>query len=185
MKDNTVKDFLKALGERTPAPGGGAVAALNGAIASAQLKMVCEYTKDPDIKACAATLAEKTDAFLEIAAADAAAFKAVSEAYKTKDEKLINSTLIDALRPSLEIVENSGELVDFCETNLEKFNKKLDADVAVVLSNLRAALQSARALLITNIQDMATKPQEAQKGIADCEELTRRIDKMEERRSSR
>ena len=44
LTQHTVTDFLDALASNAPAPGGGSVAALSGALGAALLSMVCNLT---------------------------------------------------------------------------------------------------------------------------------------------
>jgi methenyltetrahydrofolate cyclohydrolase len=46
-RDETIGTFLDKLAAKTPAPGGGAVAALHAAEAAALLAMVARYTTGP------------------------------------------------------------------------------------------------------------------------------------------
>src|SRR5690606_36462717 len=119
---------------KSPTPGGGAVSALNGAIATAQLKMFCEYTKDETIASKTENLSQMIDSFSSLAEEDSAAFHAVSEAYKNNDPRQINSSLQQALKPSKAIVDACGELIDFCEENYKNFNPRLKADLVVALA---------------------------------------------------
>lgn len=44
LVDKTVSDFLNELASNSPAPGGGSVAALSGALGAALTSMVCNLT---------------------------------------------------------------------------------------------------------------------------------------------
>lgn len=179
MEEDSLRDFLKKLGDKSPTPGGGSVSALNGAIAAAQLKMVCEYTKDEEINQKTALLAQKASMFLDLAEDDSAAFLKVSEAYKTKDSKAIDSALINATQVSVNITLNCEDLVLFCEVNHHKFNQKLQADVITVLANLRAGVSSAQAMEKTNLDSIKTeKPENLLANVAYSDGILQRIDKM-------
>jgi len=82
-------DLLEAIAARTPAPGGGAVAAAAGGLAAALGRMTIAWTKpdepdldvdpdldDPPLPVLAADLADQGRRLLALAAADAAAFAA-------------------------------------------------------------------------------------------------------------
>lgn len=179
MKNSPISEWLADLGSKTPTPGGGAVAALNGAIAAAQLKMVCEYTKDTAINEKTNWLAQQIEQFFSLAEEDSAVFSKVSEAYKINDQGQINSALVEALQPSIKIVNISAELVDFCETNYQAFNPKLKADLIVVLANLKAAIRSAKAMLVTNVEALSdATPAEANEKIATAQNLLQKIDEL-------
>ncbi|HEX5456557.1 MAG TPA: cyclodeaminase/cyclohydrolase family protein [Candidatus Saccharimonadales bacterium] len=178
MKTTTVRDWLAELGDRTPAPGGGAVSALNGAIAAAQLKMVCEYSKDEEIKTEIPFLKQKTEVFLNLAEEDSAAFSKVSEAYKSRDTGKIDSALTGAIQVSIDVIDNCEGLLSFCEAKHQDFNPKLTADVITALANLRAAVSSAQAMEQTNIDAIEVgKPEKSHAGT----EVLERIDKLAEK----
>src|SRR6266536_4692152 len=87
MRDDTIASFLDQLAARVPAPGGGATAALHAAQAAALLAMVARYSDggryDAGLMRRIVTEADalREDA-LALAEADAAAFRAVAEAYR-------------------------------------------------------------------------------------------------------
>ncbi len=179
MRDESIAGFLNELGAKQPTPGGGAVSALNGAIAAAQLKMVCEYTKDSTISSEGKLLAQKSDAFLDLADADVKAFIKVSEAYRSNDAGQINASLMDAMGPSINVVDICKELVGFCEENYRKLNVKLTADLIVVLANLKASVRSAKAMIRTNMESLGeNSPDSAKTYISQCDELLYKIDDL-------
>lgn len=89
MRDTTIVDFLSTLADRVPAPGGGATAALHAAQAAALLGMVARYTTGEKYAEHAETVTRvitETDEAraraLDLAERDAAAFTAVTDAYR-------------------------------------------------------------------------------------------------------
>lgn len=179
MRDKTVAEFLKSLGAKQPTPGGGAVSALNGAIAAAQLKMVCEYTKNDEINIKIDFINQKAEAFIGLAEADSEAFNKVSEAYISQDSGQINASLLSAIRPSVDIITNCEELINFCEENLDKFNPKLNADLIVSLANLKASVRSAQAMIRTNAEALKeASPKTIENHVSNCRELLSRVDKL-------
>ncbi len=89
---NTIGDFARDLAARTPAPGGGAAAAIAAALGAAAGAMAARYTtgpRFPAVHAQAEALASLLDAaavgFLAAADADATAYAAVGAARKAKD----------------------------------------------------------------------------------------------------
>lgn len=177
MRDKRVIDFLNTLGAKQPTPGGGAVSALNGALAAAQLKMICEYTKDDDVTSKTNFLNQKVETFVDLAETDSEAFHSVSEAYKTKDQGKISSALISALNPSMEILAACDDLVHFCEEDYQKFNTRLKADLVVALANLRASTVSAIAMMRTNIDSLGKNaPSNVDECISAGQDMLSRID---------
>ena len=180
MKNQTIIDWLDDLGSKEPTPGGGAVAGLNGAIATSQLKMICEYTKDEEIQAKTNYLGLKVLTFLELAEQDSENYLKVRQAYKTKVENQIQITLINAAEVSIDIVANCEDLILFIEKNLEKFNKNFFADLIVVVANLKASIRSSKAM--EDINSKSITSEDARSRVENnsdyCNELLSRADKL-------
>lgn len=83
----TLVDYLRQVGSKTPAPGGGAVACATGATAAAIAKMVVEYSlgkknlaeHQPALERAASALTRLSELFLLLADEDAAAYGLVNE----------------------------------------------------------------------------------------------------------
>jgi formiminotetrahydrofolate cyclodeaminase len=179
VKATTVRDWLDKLGSKTPAPGGGAVSALNGAIAAAQLKMVCEYSKDEGVNEKASLLEKKIEAFLILAEDDSEAFLKVREAYTNKSVEKIDSALLSAIQVSAGVIDGSEDLLSFCEANYQNFKRSLEADVITALANLRAAVSSAQAMEKTNMDSIKGPKPESMESYSS--EIIGRIDKLAEK----
>ena len=89
MRTDTVETFLAQLAARVPAPGGGATAALHAAQAAALVAMVARYSDSAryadhaeEIATVTATADRLRQNALGLADEDAAAFTAVTEAYR-------------------------------------------------------------------------------------------------------
>jgi len=162
MRDTTIVDFLTSLADKVPAPGGGATAALHAAQGAALLGMVARYTTGEKYAEHAAVVADvigETDALraesLELAEKDAAAFTAVSDAYRLpKGEErtlAIAAALVAAAEPPARVVEAAARLVSICETLLPIGNPNLLTDVAAAAEAARAALATARINVEVNL----------------------------------
>ena len=113
MRDETLSAFLGQLAARAPAPGGGATAALHAAQSAALVAMVARYSNGAryDAELMARILTETDmlrDKAVTLAEEDAAAFGAVSAAYRLPKETTeqqearsaaIAEALIGAARP--------------------------------------------------------------------------------------
>ncbi|MBI5357476.1 cyclodeaminase/cyclohydrolase family protein [Candidatus Saccharibacteria bacterium] len=180
MKNQSIVDWLDDLGSKEPTPGGGAVAGLNGAIAAAQLKMICEYTKDEEIQSKTNELGLKVLEFLDLATRDSESYLKVREAYKEKNDELIQIALINAAEVSIDTAARCDDLMVFIEENLSKFNKNFFADLIVVIANLKAATRSAKAMEDVNAKSITN---EAAKGRVEnnseyCSQMLKRADKL-------
>ncbi|GLZ76878.1 hypothetical protein Afil01_16850 [Actinorhabdospora filicis] len=159
MRDETIGGFLEALAARVPAPGGGATAALHAAQAAALLGMVARYTNPPVQHVIDATDALRERA-VALAAEDAEAFTAVTDAYKlpkaTDEEKaarsaMIAASLVGAARPPAEVVATAARLVELAEELLPIGNKNVITDVAAATEAARAAATTARVNIEINL----------------------------------
>ncbi|MGW0484974.1 cyclodeaminase/cyclohydrolase family protein [Nonomuraea sp. NPDC003214] len=162
MRDSTIDDFLTTLADRVPAPGGGATAALHAAQAAALLGMVARYTTGEKYaehaQAVEAVIAE-TDTLragaLDLAEADAAAFTAVTDAYRLPKGEArtaaIAAALVGAAEPPARVAETAARLVELCELLLPIGNRNLVTDVAAAAEAARAALTTARVNVEVNV----------------------------------
>ena len=163
MFDERMSDWLGQLADRTPAPGGGAVAALCAASAAALLEMVANYTtgkkwadREEAMKAVVAEVAELRARAAQLAVDDAAAFGAVGEAYglpkATDEEKAARSAAIQeatrgAAEPPVQVGRVALRLVAIADEMVEPANPNVLSDVGVAAATARAALSGS----VTNI----------------------------------
>ncbi|WP_432145952.1 cyclodeaminase/cyclohydrolase family protein [Streptomyces sp. bgisy084] len=155
-----VGQFLDDLASRTPAPGGGATAALHAAQAAALLTMVARYTtgeKYADSAELVARIIEgagaKRAAALRLAAEDAAAFTVVTQAYglpratpqdKERRSAAIAAALAAAAGPPAEVIRVARSLMTLAEALLPVANRNVITDVAAAGEAARAAATTAR-----------------------------------------
>ncbi|ROO90838.1 formiminotetrahydrofolate cyclodeaminase [Actinocorallia herbida] len=167
MRDQTVGEYLHDLAERVPAPGGGAVAALHAAQAAALLAMVARYSDGPDhaehaetIEAVVTEADEARATALRLAEEDAAAFTAVTDAYrlpKDSDEEkarrsaAIAAALIGAAAPPAALIALGDRLAGLAETLLPIGNRNVITDVAAAADAVRAAVTTARLNVVINL----------------------------------
>ena len=163
MFDARMSDWLGQLADRTPAPGGGAVAALCAASSAALLEMVANYTtggkwadREEAMKAVGAEVAELRARAAALAQDDAEAFGAVGAAYglprSTPEEKAARSAAIQeatrgAAEPPVQVGRVASRLVALADEMVEPANPNVLSDVGVAAATARAALSGS----ITNI----------------------------------
>ena len=171
MFDARMSDWLGQLADRTPAPGGGAVAALCAASAAALLEMVAHYTtggkwadREEAMKAVVVEVAELRARAAELAQADADAFGAVGAAYAlpkgTADEKAARSAAIqDATRgaaePPVQVGRVATRLVALADGMVEPANPNVLSDVGVAAATARAALSGSITNIVVNAAFLA------------------------------
>ncbi|MEW9555900.1 cyclodeaminase/cyclohydrolase family protein [Nonomuraea sp. NPDC050783] len=165
MRDLRISDYLAELAGRVPAPGGGAAAALHAAQAAALLGMVARYTTGEKYAAHAATVEAviaETDELraraLRLAEEDAAAFTAVTDAYRLpKGEErtaAVARALAGAAEPPARVVEAAARATELCELLLPVANRNLLTDVAAAADAARAALTTARINVEVNLSGL-------------------------------
>jgi formiminotetrahydrofolate cyclodeaminase len=167
VSEPTIEQFLTDLAARIPAPGGGATAALHAAQAAALLAMVARYSDGPKYTANAdaigSVLAE-ADALrascTELIAADAAAFGAVSAAYKLPRDTAelagaraaaIGAALAGAAEPPAGVIAAGARLVELAAILRPIGNQSVVADVAAAAEAIRAAVATARINVTVNL----------------------------------
>lgn len=192
IQDQTVGGYLDRLAARLPAPGGGAAAALHAAQGAALLAMVARYSTGEKYAAHAPAIERITaesDALrstaLDLAAADAAAFSAVTDAYAlpraTDEEKSARSAAIaaalkGAARPPADVVGVARGIVTLAEELLPLGNRNVVTDVAAATEAARAAATTARVnveINLAGIKDPTTRA-DLTTAIADVDEIATR-----------
>jgi formiminotetrahydrofolate cyclodeaminase len=167
MREETISDFLAQLADRTPGPGGGATAALHAAQAAALLGMVARYSTGanyvehkPSIERIITETDELRSLALTLAEDDAAAFTAVSDAYRLpKDTEpakaarsaAIATALIGAAKPPVKIIAVAQAIVELAEELLPISNRNLITDIAAATEAARAAATTARLNIEINL----------------------------------
>ena len=163
MFDERMSTWLDQLADRTPAPGGGAVAALCAASSAALLEMVANYTtggkwadREEAMKAVLAEAGELRARAAQLAQDDAEAFGAVGAAYglprATPEEKAARRSAIEeatrgAAEPPVQVGRVATRLVALADAMVEPANPNVLSDVGVAAATARAALSGS----ITNI----------------------------------
>ncbi|NIV32337.1 MAG: methenyltetrahydrofolate cyclohydrolase, partial [Anaerolineae bacterium] len=160
LVDKPVTNFLDELASNAPAPGGGSVAALSGALGAALVSMVCNLTlgkkayadvqdEISDLLAESEALREQLTGLLE---EDVKAYTGYSKAAKmprgTEEEKaerqvVMQAALKVATDVPLSIAETAVKVMDLCMPAAEKGNKWAVSDAGVAVLMAEAALRSA------------------------------------------
>jgi methenyltetrahydrofolate cyclohydrolase len=175
LADLSVADFLDQLASGAPTPGGGAAAALAGALGAALGSMVCQLTLGKQEFAAVAAEAQRlldeseaARAALEFAIeADAGAYTRVVAAYRlprsTDQERArrkhaIHEATIEATREPLEAARVSGRVLDLCEKLVDASNPRVRSDIAVGALLARAALEGAATNVEINLPALGDDP---------------------------
>lgn len=167
MRDKTIVTFLQKLAARTPAPAGGATAALHAAQAAALLGMVARYSTGPRYAAAAQTIERvsgEADALraecTDLIAADAAAFGSVAAAYAlpkdSAEEKearsaAIAAALVTAAEPPAAVIAAAARLLDLAEALRPVGNRTVLSDLAAAAEAISAAAATSRINVEANL----------------------------------
>lgn len=153
MEEMPIEGFLASLGSTEPVPGGGAAAALSGALAAALVQKVAALAQRRgravgEAVQRAETLRKK---FLELGQADTEAYATVVEAQKSGGEALTKA-LIRAAGVPLEVAQKALALMDLAERILPLSPKAVRSDLACAARLAWAACLSALYTVDANAQ---------------------------------
>jgi formiminotetrahydrofolate cyclodeaminase len=160
LAKKTVEDFLNELASNSPAPGGGSVAALAGAIGSALTSMVCSLTigkkkyaaVEDEIKQILEQIGPLRKQFIILIDKDTEAFNKVMEAYglpKDSDEQktlrnaAIQSATKEAALVPLEVMIHCIDALALAKIVAEKGNINSISDTGASVLMLQAAAEGA------------------------------------------
>ena len=155
-----VTTFLDELASSSPAPGGGSVAALSGALGAALTSMVCNLTigkkKYADVQGEMINVARQSEqlrqTFTRLIDRDTVAFNKVMEAFglpkDTEDQKALRSAAIEAATKEaalvpLEVMKHVIDALSLAKVAAEKGNVNSLSDAGVSALMLHAAAEGA------------------------------------------
>ncbi len=169
--DLDIKSFCKEVASSSPAPGGGSVAALCGALGAALCIMVANLTlgkKKYDagkpfmlkVKEASTALQEK---LLKQVDEDTIAYNRVIKAFKLPrtshiEKKLRQRSIQDALKAAALVpfntLDTAASAMSFVETLIEKGNPNCVTDAGVAAELISAAVQGAAYNVCINLIDI-------------------------------
>ncbi len=160
LADSTLKDFLAETAGSSPVPGGGSIAALNGAVALALAEMVANLTvgkkKYAEVedemrqiadRACAARESMLESMDLDSQAYDRvfAAFKLPkeTEAEKTERARVIEEATREAANIPMTVAQRMCAKMEMIKEVAMKGNRNAVTDACVAMMNARTAVLGA------------------------------------------
>lgn len=178
---SSVGGWLDALASDAPAPGGGAAAALCGAIGAALVSMVARFTvgrpKYASVDGEARDLLDRAEGLRtelsELVNSDATAYARVAAAYrlpKSSDEEretreiAIQSALVEATEVPLRIAEAARVVVDLAEAIAAIGNRTVLTDAGSAALIAEAALRAALLNVSVNIAALRDSTQRSRFG---------------------
>lgn len=182
-----IKEFTEKLGSSAPAPGGGGVAALCGALSAALSSMVCALTAGKkkyecyaeDISRLAAQSSALADEFLRLMEEDEKAFLPLSRAYgmpkdaEGRDEIMENALKAAAAVP-FAVLGKCGEAAEAANELSEKGSRMVISDAGVSAAVCEAAAKGAVLNIFANTKLMKDRA-EAEKLNAEATALAEHI----------
>jgi len=180
LTDKPVTSFLDDLASNAPAPGGGSVAAISGALGAALISMVCNLTlgkkgyeeAQGDIEDLLGQSEALRHQLTDLLEADVAAYTAYSQASKlprdTEEQKAerakaVQAALVNATDVPMRIAEAAVKVMDLCMPTAVKGNKWAVSDAGVAVLMAEAALRSAALNVLINLGSIKDEAFVAQK----------------------
>jgi formiminotetrahydrofolate cyclodeaminase len=169
--DLSVGELLERLGSADPAPGGGAAAAMAGALGAALVQMTANLTLgrpkfaavEPQTRSIEARMGRLRTQLAALSDADAMAFEQVSAAYKLPREddaqkatrsEAIQSALHGAAAVPLQTAQLCAEVLEAAEEAAPILNAAVISDVLVGALLAHGALESAALNVEINLNSM-------------------------------
>ena len=180
----TLTGFVDTTASDAPAPGGGSVSALEGALGAALTSMVCALTlgkkKYADVQDLAASTEKQAialkDRYLDIIDRDTEAFNAVSAVFsmskETDADKAARKAAMQAAlklctATPMEMMELAVETLRMIDTVSGKLNASAASDLGCAILAMKSAIQGAWLNVLINvggIDDAAFAQEAREKG---------------------
>jgi methenyltetrahydrofolate cyclohydrolase len=171
LVEKTVKEFLDELASNSPAPGGGSVAALCGALAAALCSMVCRLTigkkKYAEVSEELQSVLDKMEQYrMELTALideDTRAFNKVMESYRLPKEtegqailrnEEIQKAMIFAAEVPMQVLKKSSEIIELAKVVTAKGNINSISDASVGCLLLQTCGASALYNILINLKSI-------------------------------
>jgi len=168
LTDKPTKSFLDELASSAPAPGGGSVAALSGALGAALISMVCNLTLgkpkyaavQDDITAILKKSESLRKELTDLLEEDVQAYTLLSQTMKmprdTEEQKSTRAALMDkALKGAtgvpMRVAEACVLVMALCPSAAEKGNTNAVSDVGVGILMAEAGLRGAALNVLINL----------------------------------
>ena len=161
----SITKYLDDLSAKLPAPGGGSVAALTGALGVSLILMVLNYTIgkekykefEEELKGVLESAKELKKKLSTLIDRDVEAYKRLSATFKSQDGTIKEKALRDAAGVPIEICNCSFEAIKLCQEVMDKTNKNLITDIGVAAELLESAFNSALFNIKINLKGVRDK----------------------------
>ncbi|GAB4551680.1 MAG: hypothetical protein Tsb0013_13820 [Phycisphaerales bacterium] len=177
-----VDELLASIGAKTPAPGGGAVTGLVGAVGAALAQMVVAYSVGskkleshrPALEQAAERLRDARDQLLALADADAQAYAHYNAL--EKDDPQRPSAALACIRVPLDVIDTCARLMDLCRDLAPISNRYLRSDLAIAAILTEAVARASMCNVRINLPLVAdgglaaSSRERGEAGLARCAE---------------
>lgn len=160
LHEQRIGTFLDTLASKAPTPGGGSVAAVNGAMAAGLISMVCAITlgkkKQPDDADEIRSIHERAEELRldlqRLAQEDINVFSRLSAAYKlprtteadaASRKAAIQKITKEAAEIPLTVARQAASLMPLCTSLVHRCGRLIVSDVGVAVLLARSTVQSA------------------------------------------
>lgn len=155
--DLPLTDFLDAVASEEPAPGGGSVAAIAGALAAALVEMSARFSHEwADRPKVVARAKELRDRLAGLAPQDAAAYEGFMAARREGGD--VQEALSAASDVPLQIAEAAVEVTELATLVAERGNPNLRSDASTGALIAEAAARAAASLVAENLETSPDDP---------------------------
>jgi formiminotetrahydrofolate cyclodeaminase len=171
LQEKRVDEFMETLASNAPVPGGGSVAALNGALAAALTEMVASLTvgkakyaeSEKEMQEILIAFSDYREAFLRGMDEDAQAFHLVMDALsmpkETDDQKIVRKEAMqnafkEASRVPIETARLGMNLFPGIQAVVERGNQNAASDGLVAAMMARNAILAALLNVRINLQSI-------------------------------
>ncbi len=167
----SIEDFLNATAQRSPTPGGGAIAALVGSLAASLSRMVAAYSLTKKTAPEARTLIEdaavklhRSDELLRaLIAQDAMAYEAMTAARKAAQDDPsqasdYQASILAAIAVPMEIAGVASHALGVLNEIHTITNRYLHSDLGAAAIIAHAAAEAARFMVLVNLADLESTP---------------------------
>ncbi|MGH7175820.1 MAG: cyclodeaminase/cyclohydrolase family protein [Tepidisphaeraceae bacterium] len=181
-KSQSISRFLDAVASRQPIPGGGAVAALTGALAGAIGEMVLAYStgksgapadQDQKLRSALVELNRARGIMLELMVEDQAAFAALSAERRRggtgEKERAFAAALLACIRVPQAVAATAGQILSICERVAPVANRYLLSDLAVCAELAAGTVRAAGHMFKVNLTDISAAERARLTGAIDAQ----------------
>ena len=164
----TIRSFLDSAAAKQPAPGGGSVTALVGALSASMGEMVVNYSvgkkgleqHQPELKSAFGELHRARHLLLRLMVEDQLAYEALTAAKKlpqgTRDrEAKFAAALLASINTPQAIAATASAILALCDRLVDKVNFYLLSDLAVSADLAMAAVRCAVYNVRVNLPDVS------------------------------